>query len=1020
MGPAMTLGPSPLVPPPSPSPHTRGVLVTSGGLFLGVILAVIGYWLWQSHAMALARGTDIAQSFALTYKAYTEQTLGTIDTTLREIEAFLSDRVPSARPPDLDAFLRLRRNQTPLTRDLLVLDDAGAPVLWTGLSAQPPPPTQAVFRQLRDHDQDGPWISPVFRDGDVENRMTFILGRAIRNRSGAMIGAILAFVDQAYFSAAYNTILETEEASVALIHFDGTIMIRLPAPEGAIGRVIPAIANRRGVIQERLTFIETSPVDNIPRIIAERRLQGFPLITAVTVSVDAALAPWRQSVAWAIGLGVLAACGIAALTASLLRQVRLQEQARAALVRHNIILTAQQETSTDGILVVDTERRILSFNSRMCDLWHLPPETFRGGDANALLAAALVRIKDPAQFSRRVMDLYARLDEDELDGTEVAFKDGRLLERYSRALRTEDGTPWGRVWFYRDVTQTRRNEAALRQAKTEAEAANAAKTRFLAVMSHEIRTPMTAIMGMADLLASSDLSAEQRDLVCTLRQSADTLLTVLNDILDLSKVESGRLTLDSVDFDLAAEVKTVIDLFQASASEKGLTVAVEWRATPPTAVKGDPIRLRQILFNLVGNALKFTEQGHITVRLDHCRPTAGGYAMAFAVEDTGIGIAPEHQSRLFDPFVQADNATTRRYGGTGLGLAITRRLVEAMEGSITLDSAPGLGTTFRFVITLATGDPQRVVRPVTASTPARAPLSGLRVPAQTRLLLAEDTAATRMLVSTVLERQGFLVDQVDNGAEALHAVERNPTGYAAVLMDMQMPLMDGMEATRHIASRLTPMPPVIGLTADALPENRAVYLQAGLCAILTKPLDWEALEAVLARHVPGVTRAVHPAPTGIQPPPATEQTNPAPPEDQPPPLFRLSTESDSPDEPKPGPRPPPDAPPLFDPTILDSFRTRLGHQRVKDLVTATMAGFDGPVSAVDAARQTGNLPAARAAGHALKGLAAQFGARRLAALGGSIQNDCPDTGTLDRLATRLPDLVQETRAAMTAWLTNQD
>jgi PAS domain S-box-containing protein len=397
-----------------------------------------------------------------------------------------------------------------------------------------------------------------------------------------------------------------------------------------------------------------------------------------------------------------------------------------------------------------------------------------------------------------------------------------------------------------DITERQRYEDGLRQARDAAEAAAKAKSRFLAVMSHELRTPMTGILGMVELLEETSLPALQQRQVGILNRSASALMSVLNDILDYSKIEAGRLELEQIDFDPAQIVREVIDALTHAANRRQNTLQAHWGDTPLPLLHGDPIRVKQVLFNLIGNAVKFTEQGSIVVHVAAQPPRADGQVpLLIEVRDTGIGIAPEVQQTLFQPFQQADTSTTRRFGGTGLGLAICRHLVDAMNGKISVDSEVGKGSVFRVELALARASGVMTSVPKALASDNVARLRSLRI------LVAEDNPTNRLLIETRLRRAGHRLDLVDDGKQALDAASTGD--FDLILMDMQMPVLDGMGATRAIRalpdakrSRI----PIIALTADALPELRDEYMASGLDDYQTKPIDWAELDAAILRNLP--------------------------------------------------------------------------------------------------------------------------------------------------------------------------
>jgi len=361
-----------------------------------------------------------------------------------------------------------------------------------------------------------------------------------------------------------------------------------------------------------------------------------------------------------------------------------------------------------------------------------------------------------------------------------------------------------------------------------------AKGEFLAVVSHEIRTPMNGVLGMAQLLQTTALSEEQKRYVETIQTSGETLVSIINDILDISKLDSGNVRLDARPVELRAVVKEVIDLLGAQARNKGLYLDLEIAADVPAWIKGDTTRLKQIITNLVGNALKFTHHGGVRVAM---RTVQQGQFLECQVQDTGIGIPPDRVDRLFEKFSQVDSSITRRYGGTGLGLVICKRLVESMGGQIRVESKQHEGSIFTFLVPLVPADP-----PGQQAARSPAARSGS---AKLKILLVEDNAVNQMLVLGMLQKLGTHADVAMDGAEALELVREG--GYDLILMDMQMPRMDGLTATRAIrAMSDIRQPRIVALTANAMDSDRTACLAAGMDDFLSKPFKMNELEEKLA------------------------------------------------------------------------------------------------------------------------------------------------------------------------------
>jgi signal transduction histidine kinase/ActR/RegA family two-component response regulator len=459
-----------------------------------------------------------------------------------------------------------------------------------------------------------------------------------------------------------------------------------------------------------------------------------------------------------------------------------------------------------------------------------------------LFGAMMLRIS--AIYRRSVQDsIQLRLANETLANSVAAEK--ALIEAANSDLK-------------RQIAERQRIEVQLIAAKMEAEAANRAKSQFLANMSHEVRTPMNAMLGTTELLMRTQLDAKQRRFAEVALESGQRLLHLIDDILDLSRIEAGKLKVVQTEFAPRALLGEVIELMTSRAAEKNLQLGQQVAAAVPEHVRGDSDRVRQVLVNLLSNAIKFTERGGITVSLDVVPAETSAIGqnrtvrLRWTVTDTGIGISEELKRRLFQPFVQADDSTTRRFGGSGLGLAISRQVVEALNGRIGVESSVGEGASFWFELALE----QVEVAPASSVRPSGAP-----APFRGRVLVVEDNAVNRGLLSEMLEVLGLTVEAADNGAQAVAACEQQP--FDVIFMDWHMPVMDGLEATQRIRALETPAgrarkSPVriVALTASAMPGDRESCVASGMDDYISKPFLFDEIVGALQRWLPSSSSRV--------------------------------------------------------------------------------------------------------------------------------------------------------------------
>lgn len=533
------------------------------------------------------------------------------------------------------------------------------------------------------------------------------------------------------------------------------------------------------------------------------------------------------------------------------RELRIRKQVEVALRESEDRYKQLVEHASDVIYRTDVEGNLTFVNPPAAALMRCPVEDLLGRHFLELIrpdaraeAAAFYR----KQFLDAGSNTYFEFPAVAGDGETVWF--GQKVQPVVKGTRVV-----GFQAVARDISDLKRMREELQRSRDIAVESSRMKSSFLANMSHEIRTPMNGIIGMTGLLLDSSLTAEQKETAETVRSSAHALLSIINDILDFSKIEAGMLTFEMMDFSLITTMEECVGLLSDTAGAKGIELRTLTDAGVPVALVGDPGRLRQILINLVGNAVKFTERGEVSIRASCLEENETGAVIRIEVRDSGIGISPAAQKTLFDPFTQEDSSTSRRYGGTGLGLAISKQLVDRMGGEIGVDSVPGEGSTFWFTVRLEkkrsrVGDVASAVAQSDSAPSLKRLGDGIvpeTVPRSLRILIAEDNIVNQKVALRQLKKLGYEADAVSNGLEALRAIESTP--YDLVLMDCQMPEMDGYTATETLRGREQEGTriPVIAMTANAFESNRKRCLQSGMDDYISKPVDVEILRELLAK-----------------------------------------------------------------------------------------------------------------------------------------------------------------------------
>jgi signal transduction histidine kinase/AmiR/NasT family two-component response regulator len=805
-------------------------------VFVLAVLAGAASLLRSQRAEALAQGEARLLRFMAGAEAAINRSFLGIDMLL----AGLATSVDELESPDAartrrqrDRLLAQVVRQNLQLRDLVLLADDGR-VLGAALGASrlqaPALPPGFLQRVVAPGVPTLSISTPIVNPATAEAALFFARPVAL----GAQQAVLLAEVPVSVVAGIAAQSVEIAGLTVTVERSDGTLLASMPG-DPRLGR-------------ERLQAPLPAASANGAPLRAPGRLDGAPALLAVrgTLYPDALLS---AGLALDVALAdnshgrnqvLLLAGGFVAmvLASTLLVQHAMVRQARAqdALAGSKRMLEQAMASMNDGLLLLDSEQRVRAWNERYLGLFPwLRPVLAPGVSMQVLARAAAEALMPEASEAERDAWVVQRLEAERFDAMNFPQQvaGGRIVDTVRRSM--PDG---GSISVYRDITASERE---LSRAKAEAEAANAAKSRFLATMSHEMRTPLNGVLGMTHLLLDGPLTPHQRQQAQLIRSSGEVLLTVLNDILDLSKIEAGRMELDLQPFALADTVRGVVSLLAERAEARGLALQLQLPPDLPPRVVGDASRLRQVLLNLVGNALKFTDQGSVTVTLAHRPLPDDRVALTLQVRDTGIGIAPALLPRLFTRFTQADSSTARRYGGTGLGLAICREIVGLMGGRIAVQSTPGEGSCFtvELDLPLATDEPERVPAPGVGAGADAAPVAPLR------LLAAEDNSVNQILIKALAESWGHHCDVVDNGAQVLAQVQAAP--YDAVLMDIQMPEMDGEVAARAIRALPGAVGriPIIAMTANVMPEQRAGYLRAGMDAVVAKPVEADALLAAL-------------------------------------------------------------------------------------------------------------------------------------------------------------------------------